>query len=105
MTDNKKILGKRIKQLRKLAGFTQDDLAERIGIETGSLSGIESGRNFPSMNTVEKISNALKVELRALFDFDRTLSVQEMKRFIIENIDRLDDCQIPYIYKFFDGMK
>ena len=103
--DNKKQLGKRIKQLRKQAGLTQEKLAELIGIETGSLSGIESGRNFPSMITIEKISQILGIEMKMLFEFDRLLSTDEMKRVIVNNIDKIDEVQIPYIYRFFDGMK
>ena len=38
--NNKQLLGKRIKELRKAANFTQEKLAELIDIETGSLSGI-----------------------------------------------------------------
>lgn len=44
--DNKKLLGKRIKEIRKHKGLTQEQLSEMIDIETSSLSGIESGRFF-----------------------------------------------------------
>ena len=100
MTENKKLLGKRIKQIRKNAGLTQEKLSELIGIETGSLSGIESGRSFPSLVTLEKISKILNVELKAFFDFDNSMTINDMKKVIIKNIK---DSQIPYIYKYFDG--
>lgn len=103
MTENKKLLGKRIKQIRKNAGLTQEKLSELIGIETGSLSGIESGRSFPSLVTLEKISKILDVELKAFFDFDNSISIKEMKKVIIENLDKVQDSQIPYIYKYFNG--
>ena len=54
--DNKKLLGKRIKQIRKSLGFTQEKLSELIDIETSSLSGIESGRFFPSLHVLNKMS-------------------------------------------------
>ncbi len=103
MTENKKLLGKRIKQIRKNAGLTQEKLSELIGIETGSLSGIESGRSFPSLVTLEKISKILNVELKAFFDFDNSMTINDMKKVIIKNIDNIKDSQIPYIYKYFDG--
>ena len=103
--DNKKLLGKRIKQIRRQRGLTQEKLSELVGIETGSLSGIESGRNFPSMLTIEKISNILGVEIKTMFDFNQLLSVDDMKKVIVNNIDEIDEAQIPYIYKFFDGLK
>ena len=52
--DNKKLLGKRIKELRKYRNFTQEKLAELIDIEPCSLSAIEIGRHFPSLPTLEK---------------------------------------------------
>ena len=105
MAENKKLLGKRIKQIRKNNGYTQEMLAECVGIETSSLSGIESGRYFPSLTTLEKISNVLKADIKAFFDYDRAISVKDMRKIIADNIDKISDSQIPYIYKFFDGLK
>lgn len=101
--DNKKLLGKRIKELRKEAGLTQEKLAELIDIETTSLSGIESGRHFPSLPTIEKIANKLNVELKALFDFNHLKSIDKMKEEIVENIDKISDEKIKFIYKFIEG--
>ena len=67
--DNKKLLGKRIKTIRKHRGLTQEKLSELIGIETGSLSGIESGRFFPSLHILDKMSEVLDVELVEFFKF------------------------------------
>lgn len=102
--ENKKLLGKRIKELRKLSDLTQEKFSEMIGIETTSLSGIESGRHFPSMPTLEKIANNLNVELKTLFEFKHLQPINEIKQDIIKNIDKLDDNQIKLIYKFFDGI-
>lgn len=100
MENTKKLLGKRIKELRKATGLTQEKLAEAIGIETTSLSGIESGRHFPSLPTLEKISNKLNVEIKCLFEFKHLISTEEMKDSIIKNIDKLSENQIAFIYKF-----
>ena len=98
--NNKKLLGKRIKELRKNAGLTQEKLAELIGIETSSLSGIESGRHFPSLLTAEKIAKTLNVQMKTLFEFKHLLPLEEMKKTIVQNLDRLDKSKIAFIYKF-----
>lgn len=67
--DNKKLLGKRIKEIRKSFGYTQEQFSEMIGIETSSLSGIESGRFFPSLHVMDKMSNVLGVPLVEFFNF------------------------------------
>lgn len=100
--NNKKLLGKRIKELRKNAGLTQEKLAELIDIETTSLSGIESGRHFPSLPTIEKIANNLHVELKSLFNFNHLMPVETMRADIINNIDKLEDDKIIFIHKFFE---
>ncbi len=103
--DNKKLLGKRIKELRKRAGLTQEKLAECIDIETTSLSGIESGRHYPSLPTLEKIAKSLDVELKTLFDFNHLLPVEEIRDNIVKNINNLNDTEVKLIYRLFDGFK
>lgn len=67
--DNKKLLGRRIKEIRKSFGYTQEKFSEMIGIETSSLSGIESVRFFPSLHVLDKMSNVLDVPLVEFFNF------------------------------------
>ncbi|MBQ2644640.1 helix-turn-helix transcriptional regulator [bacterium] len=98
MNSNKKLLGKRIKEIRKQKGFTQETLSERVNIDITTLSGIESGRHFPSLVTLEKIANILHVPLVALFDFNHLVSIQEMKTVIYNNINILTDDDIKLIY-------
>ena len=61
--DNKKKLGLKIKELRKRKGFTQEQLAELINMEQNSISVIESGRNFPTLGTLEKIAQISEREV------------------------------------------
>lgn len=99
---NKKLLGKRIKELRKNIGLTQEKFAEQISIETSSLSGIESGRHFPSLFILEKMAAVLNVELVTLFDFEHHVPIEIMKKNIINNLDKLSDEKIKFIYRFLD---
>jgi len=99
--DNKKCLGKRIKELRKKAGYTQEQFSELINIEASSLSGIESGRHYPSMLTLERIANVLGVKIKALFEFEHFISTEQMKNTIIKNIDNISDKELALVYKIF----
>ena len=100
--ESKKLLGKRIKEIRKLQGYTQEKLAEMIELETTSLSGIESGRHYPSLPTLEKIAKKLNIELRTLFDFNHLQSMQNIKQEIINNLDKLDNEKLIFIYEFIE---
>ena len=69
MIERKKLLGARIKELRRRANLSQDQLAEMVGIDGKYLSRIEVGKRYPSFETLEGIADALNVEMKDLFDY------------------------------------
>ena len=54
-------IGERIKYLRETKGFTQVELARRIGIHSVSLSRYERGEEIPNEAMIQKIADALEV--------------------------------------------
>ena len=62
-------VGKQIKTLRENAHLTQEKLAEKAGISLDYLGKIEVNINKPGLKTLIKISNALSVPIKAIFDF------------------------------------
>lgn len=61
-------LGSRIRVLRKIHGWTLDDLARSIEVSKSAISQIESGRFEPSLQTLRRLANSLKVPLARLFE-------------------------------------
>ena len=57
------------KELRKKCGLSQERFAELVNIEQNTLSYIETGNNFCSAETLEKLIKALEIEPEELFDF------------------------------------
>jgi XRE family transcriptional regulator, regulator of sulfur utilization len=55
-----------LRRLRKERGLTQEQLAERVGMEQGYYSRIERGRVTPSIRTALKLAGALDVEMNVL---------------------------------------
>lgn len=62
-----KILGKNIKQIRKLEGLSQEELAERIGKSAHFISLIERGESGLSVNTIIDICKALHTDTNSIF--------------------------------------
>ena len=60
------ILGKRIKQCRKLMGITQHELAELVHITTNQIAKLETNKTTASIDTIINIANTLKVDLNYL---------------------------------------
>jgi transcriptional regulator with XRE-family HTH domain len=52
-------LGERSRRLRKEKGWTQGDLARRVGIKSSRISKYENGTYQPSLATVKAIADAL----------------------------------------------
>lgn len=96
--ENKKLLGKRIKELRKRSNLSQEKLAELAGIEPTSLSNIENGRNYPSFMTLEKILEILNTDFIEVFKFKQ---YNEPKNLLseIETILKNNPEKIPDFYK------
>ncbi len=59
-------LGKYVAEKRKERGFTQAQLAEIVGIETVSLSRIETGVALPSLVRLEDLAEALNITITEL---------------------------------------
>ncbi len=66
----KKKFGKRLQNLRREAGITQEQLADKTGLTVESISNIERGLYGPKFENLEKIATILKVPVKDLFDFD-----------------------------------
>lgn len=58
----------RIKAERAKRKITQAELAERAGISHGYLARLETGRQDPTITTLEKIAKALRVKVSALLE-------------------------------------
>ena len=62
-------LAKRIKELRKKNGFTQDELAFRANIERSTLGNIETAQNDVTLTKVNQIAKAFDLTISDLLKF------------------------------------
>lgn len=91
MTDVKKLLGKRIKEIRKSRGLTQEKLAELVGIEPPNLSFIETGRFYPSPDTLQKIAKSLDVKIYELYMFDYLRPMSDIKEELFQKLENNEE--------------
>jgi transcriptional regulator with XRE-family HTH domain len=56
-------IGERIKTLRKETGWSQRELADRIGADARQVSRYENGRITPSLDAATRLAEALNVSL------------------------------------------
>lgn len=96
MSDNfNKKLGLRIREIRISKKIKQGDLADKLNMERSNFTRIESGKQCPNNDNIEKIANALNVEIKDLFDFEHLKPKEDLLKEIIfklkNNPDKIED--------------
>ena len=99
MKTTKELLGARVKELRRVRGLSQDQLAEMIGIEPKHVSRIEVGKSYPTLDRLERIAKALDEPMKAFFDFRHLENDEERLRSIDEMVKELDEGNKRIVYK------
>lgn len=74
----------KLQELRKSRGLTQEELAEELYVSRTAISKWESGRGYPSIDSLKEISNYFSVTIDELLSGDKLLSIAEK-----ENKDNL----------------
>lgn len=60
-------LGKRIRQLRLVRGWTQEYLAERAGVHEKFLGAVERGERNVTLRNISRLAHGLGVSIAVLF--------------------------------------
>lgn len=104
MKSIKGLLGKRIKELRQSKHLSQQELAEKIGIDQRNLSNIECGNTFPS-KSLTRLASALNIDLQELFDFEHYKTDEScMIAYIQKNVGSLSSSDLRTVYRLIKSM-
>ncbi len=79
--------GERLKKIRKNKGFTQEELAEKVGISRSNIANYENNKNMPSVDILVKLSNALDVFIDYIIGYT---SIENPKKELEEYLSSLD---------------
>ena len=63
--------GRFLKELRKERGMTQEQLAEKFGITSRTVSRWENGNNMPDISLLIELADLYEVDIRQLIDGER----------------------------------
>src|SRR6266536_4826037 len=61
-----KKFGKRVSELRKAAGLTQEQLAEKADMSYDTITSIEHGQQFATLGNLHRLAKALRVQAMEL---------------------------------------
>ena len=100
---NNNDLGKTIKKLRKLHNISQERLADKAELTQQHISRIERGANTPSIETLIKLSEALRVSIEVIINTNN----KEMDRrdlIILEKIKLLNEGNRNKVLGYIDAL-
>ena len=85
--DTKKI-GAFLKQCRKEKNLTQEQLAEKFGVSSRTVSRWETGSNMPDLSILVELADYYDMDLKELLDGERS---QPMNQEMRETLDKVAD--------------
>ena len=89
-------LGEKLQELRKQRGLTQEELAAALFVSRTAISKWESGRGYPSIDSLRAISRFFSVSIDNLLSTDEVLAIagedceQQKRRFFSLSYGLLD---------------
>lgn len=95
--DYKKI-GQRVKSARKEKGYTQEELASRIGISIPHMSHIETADSKVGLQTLVKVANALGITTNDLLYDNLDACVNTYDKDLKDLLDNCTQTQREQIY-------
>ena len=101
------VIGEKITELRKKYNYTQENLAEKIGVTRQTLSNWESNITSPDLNQASLLCKELKININDLLDNELELDVKDNSNNILNKLvgkkvildfdyDNYDDMDIEY---------
>ena len=90
--------GKLLYDLRKEKGMTQKQIADRLGIQSKTVSKWERGRGFPDVSTLSALADILGVSERNLLSGQLTFNMEE-----VGNMKKIKFYVCPHCGSFMQG--
>ena len=87
----KKKIGNKVRRLRQAKGLKQSELAELVGVEDKTISRIEVGGNYPSLDLLVRMSTALECDLTEFVNINDR---------IVDSLNEISMSDIEIVKKF-----
>jgi transcriptional regulator with XRE-family HTH domain len=102
MADERKKIGRQIKTLRQARDMSQEELSEKVSINSKYLSAIERGKANPTLDIFTRLAEALNVSLPDLFDYE--LEPKELAQLVAGLIAEGDEIKLRLAAKVLNSI-
>lgn len=104
--EGEKMLGQRIKELRKKEKLTQSDLAKKLNLTHVSISGYERGERSPDIETLKKLATTLNTTTDYLLgNTNNPNPIENNVNLHYYEKENLTDADVDYLNMMIETMK
>lgn len=94
-----KLIGQKIKQIRKKRKISQEKLAEMVSMNHRSIVRVENAQTMPTLETLRRIANVLNVDIVDFFKTETLGSKEEIIEKIIDYLSNASETDVKTFYK------
>ncbi len=73
-----------IRQKRKECGYTQEQVAEYLGVSAPAVNKWESGSTFPDVTLLSPLARLLHTDVNTLLCFRENLTKEDVVRYVVD---------------------
>lgn len=95
-------IGKNIQHFRRKAGYTQAELAEKVGVTNTHISHLETGDGTMSLDSLVDIASALSTTPDYLLFGNMKFTPNRISELFIEKIKDFTQEEVDYIFDMID---
>lgn len=92
-------IGDKIKKIRDLNGYTQDDLAKKLGISKSTIGMYEQNRRSPDLDILLRISETFNVSVDYMLKDGRNQDSSADKKMLHKLIELIPEEDIEIIFQ------
>ncbi len=100
MHDTMKQIGKRLRALRKSHKYTQEQVAEKAGINSTYYGRVERGEANISLELLIPLAKSLEVTLSELLDIESEKSKEQMLSEMLQLLKQASENEVKLVYRF-----
>jgi transcriptional regulator with XRE-family HTH domain len=106
MSKTLEFLAEELKNRRKQAGLSQEELSEQTGVSMALISEIERGIANPTVTSLEKIAEYFRVSVAELLNIDDALnSAARIRSDIYANLTTMDAIQLKKVLSLIQSVR
>ena len=92
----REIFARNLRENRRYCGFTQAKLAEIVNVSTHYIAMIELAKNIPKGDIIERLANALDIDIYELFLVQQNTSreLKKLHKIIIKDLEQIVETSV-----------